>query len=376
MASIAKRENGKWRARYRDNAGRERAQHFNRKTDAERWLRDEQGKLDRGDWTDPARARVTVGVWAEQWFAGQLQLKPSTRARYESLLRVQVRPTWETVPLSSVSHADVQAWVTGMAASGLSGSTVRQAHRVLSLVLTLAVRDRRLSANPAEGVRLPKAAKGEQRFLSAAEVVRLADAAGRYRLVVLVLAYTGLRFGELAALRVSRVDLMRRRLDVAESAVEVGGTPIFGTPKSHQRRSVPLPRFLSDDMAELLAGKSADELVFTSPEGSVLSLRNFRRRAFDPAVRAAGLDGLTPHGLRHTAASLAVGAGANVKAVQRMLGHASAAMTLDVYAGLFEDDLDAVADRMDLAARAAADSLRTGAEVVDLSERITAGQTW
>jgi integrase len=88
------------------------------------------------------------------------------------------------------------------------------------------------------------------------------------------------------------------------------------------------------------AGKRPDDLVFTAPEGGVIMLRNWRRRVFDPAVRAAGLDGLTPHGLRHTAASLAAAAGANPKAVQRMPGHASAAMTLDVYGGLFEDDLD------------------------------------
>ncbi len=94
--------------------------------------------------------------------------------------------------------------------------------------------------------------------------------------------------------------------------------------------------------------------MFISPSGGVLWLRNFRRRVFDPAACSAGLDGLTPHELRHTAASLAVSAGANVKAVQRMLGHPFAAMTLDVYSGLFDDDLDGVADRMDEAAAKAA----------------------
>ena len=135
-----------------------------------------------------------------------------------------------------------------------------------------------------------------------------------------------------------------------ESATEVNGRMVFGTPKSHLVRSVPLPRSLVDELAALCVGKSADDLLFTAPGGGVLWLRNFRRRVFDPAARAAGLSGLTPHELRHTAASLAISAGANVKAVQRMLGHASAAMTLDVYSGLFDDDLDAVADRMDEAA--------------------------
>ncbi len=311
---------------------------------------------------------------ARQWLAGQLQLKPSTRKRYESLLRVQVLPTWENVPLSAVTHAGVQDWCTRLSAAGAAASSVRQAHRVLALVLALAARDQRISTNPAEGVRLPRAVKAEKRFLSAAEVGRLAGAASRDRLVVLVLAYTGLRFGELAALRVRRVDLLRRRLEIAESVTELGGVMTFGTTKTHQRRSVPLPRFLVDEVAVLVAGRSPDELVFTAPEGGPLRLNNFRRRGFDPAAASVGLEGLTPHELRHTAASLAVAAGANVKAVQRMLGHASAAMTLDVYAGLFEDELDAVADRMDDAARAAADSLRTGAQVVPLDERRSAGQ--
>ncbi len=192
------------------------------------------------------------------------------------------------------------------------------------------------------------------------------------------MAYTGLRYGELAALRVKRVDLMRRRLEVAESVTEVNGVAVFGTPKSHQRRSVPLPRFLVDDMAAQLAGKGPEDLVFTSPDGAVMALMNWRRRAFDPAVKAAGLGKLTPHELRHTAASLAVASGASVKDVQRMLGHASAAMTLDVYAGLFEDGLDDVADRMDATARAAADRLRTAAlaegTVTALPDRIAAGQ--
>jgi integrase len=136
----------------------------------------------------------------------------------------------------------------------------------------------------------------------------------------------------------------------------------YGTPKTHQRRSVPLPRSLVDELARHMAGKRPDDLVFTTPRGEVMRNHNFRSRVFVPAAEKIGMPGLTPHDLRHTAASLAVQAGANVKAVQRMLGHASAAMTLDVYAGLFNDDLDAVADRLDAAAAAArADYLRTAA---------------
>jgi integrase len=143
------------------------------------------------------------------------------------------------------------------------------------------------------------------------------------------------------------VDLLRRRLTVAETLSEVSGHLVWGTPKNHQVRSVPIPSFLADLLAEVVYMKYTDDLVFTTWRGKPLRNLNFRRDVFDKAASDAGLSGLTPHELRHTAASLAVSANANVKAVQKMLGHASAAMTLDVYSGLFDDDLDGVAARLD-----------------------------
>jgi integrase len=220
MASITKRPNGQWRARYRDLAGREHARHFARKLDAERWLASVKTSLARGEWVDPALARVTVGDWAARWLADQVQLKPSTRFRYASLLRNQILPVWERVPLSAVTHADVGEWVRRMSEAGLSPATVRQAHRVFSLLIGLAIRDGRLPRNVTAEVRLPRAGRAEKVFLTHAQVAELARAAGPHGLIVLVLAYTGLRWGELAALRVKRVDLVRRRLVVAESVTE------------------------------------------------------------------------------------------------------------------------------------------------------------
>ena len=325
-----------------------------------------------GTYADPAKSRVTVGEWSARWLSDQHQLKPSTHARYEGLVRRHVLPVWGSVPLSGVTHADVSAWAAQLTSQGLAAATVRQAHRVLSLMLSLAVRDGRIARNPADKVRLPPVSSPEKRFLTHAQVAELAHAAGEDAVVVKVLAYCGLRFGELAALRAGRVDLLRRRLLVAESVTEVKGRAVFSTPKSHATRSVPLPRSLADELALHIAGKPPGAFVFPAPRGGVLLLRNWRRQVFDPACAIAGLDGLTPHELRHTAASLAVSAGANVKAVQRLLGHASAAMTLDVYSGLFDDDLDTVADRLDAASRGLpADFLRTDAVVTPLTQRET-----
>ncbi|HEY4605903.1 MAG TPA: tyrosine-type recombinase/integrase [Blastococcus sp.] len=369
MASIARRPDGRWRPRYRDAAGKEHSKHFDRKVDAQRWLDQVTSSMVTGTYIDPVLARVTVEEWGTRWLDGHAAIKPSTKTRYESLFRVHVLPRWGTVPVSAVNVADVEAWLSQLTASGLAASSVRHAYRVLALILEHAVRAGRLPRNPVNGASLPRARRAEKRFLTHAQLQDLAIAAGGDRLIIEVLGYTGLRFGELAALRVGRVDLMRRRLEVAESVTEIQGRAVFGTPKTHHRRSVPFPRSLLEPLTALVAGRLPDELLFTGPGGGMLRVGNFRRRVFDEAARQAGLDGLTPHELRHTAASLAVSAGANVKAVQRLLGHASAAMTLDVYSGLFDDDLDAVADRLDEAAvRARADPVRTDRTVSYLDE--------
>ncbi|HET7477846.1 MAG TPA: tyrosine-type recombinase/integrase [Dermatophilaceae bacterium] len=314
----------------------------------------------RGEWFDPALGRLTFGKWAASWLAGQSQLRPSTHNRYERILQHQVLPWWEKVPLAAISHADVVAWVGDLVAKEYAPATVRQAHRVFSLILGLAVRDGRLARNVAQAVRLPRIVPKEKRFLTHEQVSLLADACGPSALAVRFLAYTGLRWGEFAALRVRHVDLTRRRVTVAESAAEVQGKIIFGPTKTHQRRVVVLPRFLVDPLAEHIGDRPADELLFPAPNGGVMRNSNFRHRVLTPAAESVGLAGLSPHDLRHTAASLAIAAGANVKVVQQMMGHASAAMTLDVYAGLFGDDLDAVAESLDAAARRSnADILRT-----------------
>jgi integrase len=373
MASIEKRlRDGKlrWYARYRDPSGQQRTKTFDRKADAEKFLTSVESSKMVGAYVDPARAKLTVAAVANAWIAGKVNLRATTRARYEAALKVHVLPRWGNTPLDRVEHSDVQDWIATMSTAGQSGASVRKSYGVLSSILDRAVRDKRLPSNPARGVDLPALNEQRRRYLTAAQVTELARAAtefpsnrpnvatnkafAQYRLVVLMLSYCGLRWSEMAALKVGRLDLMRRRIEVAEAVTEInGGKLVWGAPKSHESRSVPLPRFLVHELMVHVAGRGPDDLVFTAPMGGVLRNRAARRNWFDRAVAMIGEEGLTPHELRHTAASLAVSAGANVKAVQRMLGHASAVMTLDRYADLFEDDLDSVADRLDEVGRKA-----------------------
>jgi integrase len=335
-------KSGNWLARWRDPSGRQRKKSFARKVDAQRWSDQMEASRHRGQYIDPRAATIPVAEIAEAWASGLVHLKESTAFRYRGLLRLHVLPRFGTWRLCDLRRSDIQAWVSDLVSSGAAPGTVRQAFRVLSLLIDSAVADGRLAGSPARGVRLPRVRRGEPRYLTAGEVTSLISVSGEDGLSVAVLALCGLRFGELAALRVRDVDLARLRFTVARSVTEVGGRAVWSDPKTYRVRSVPFPPSLTPFVEHRIRGRAPDELLLTSPEGSVLRLRNWRARVFDPAVQALGRTDLTPHDLRHTAASLAIRSGANVKAVQQRLGHASAAMTLDVYAGLFPDDLDAV----------------------------------
>lgn len=353
MASIAKRPDGRYRARYRDSGGREHAKHFDRKIDAERWVTEQQSKVNRGEWVDPALGRVTVGEWSTTWLASKQALKPTARRSYAEVYRSLVASRWSTVPLSRVTYGDIVIWLAELGGRGLSTSRQRHGLLVLKQILQLAVNDDRLARNVARGVKPPRPGRGEPRFLSHSQLADLGEECGDYSDLVLLLGYTGLRWGEARALRVRHFDALRRRIEVAENLPDGSTEDETVAPKSHRRRVVPIPAFLAETLAALAAGKRPEQRLFTNSSGGLLNNSNFRRQVFDPAVAVLGLGPFTPHNLRDTAASLAVSAGANVKVVQRMLGHASAAMTLDVYASLFADDLDDVAVRLNASALAA-----------------------
>jgi integrase len=327
---------------------------FTTKRDAELFLSTIEVAKARGEFVDASVARAKIADLGADWLRNQTHVKPSSLRPVEIAWRVYVEPVWGSRAVGEIRHSEVQQWVSKIATEGKgrSATAVLRAYGVLAGILDVAVRDRRILVNPARGVNLPRRTHKEHRYLSRAEVRALAKNAGKHGLLVSVFAYTGLRWGEAIALRVSDVDLNRRRFNISHNAVEVGGEVEFGTPKSHKRRAVPFPRFLEQEIKDACAGKDPEALLFSDEFGN--HMRRTRvsggsRSWFKSALSLTGLEPMTIHDLRHTAASLAISSGANVKAVQRMLGHASAAMTLDIYADLFDDDLDAVAQALDQA---------------------------
>ncbi|MBD0735293.1 tyrosine-type recombinase/integrase [Streptomyces sp. CBMA29] len=345
---------GRYRVRWYGPDGKPKMKTVQRKVDAEAERTRIESRLGDGSYRDPSAGRARLAEVAESWLAAQAHLKRSTHNRYRNVLDVHVLPRWGSTPLNSVRYDDVAEWLadllSGEATGGrkLSARSVRKAYVVLSRVLGFAVKAHRIAFNPAAGVPLPKVAPTDHVYLDEVQVEALAEAVGEYGLFIRLLAYTGLRWGEASALKVGRVDLGARRAYIAEAYADDGGKLYLDTPKNHERRSVPLPRFLVDDLTTYVAERSPDELLFTAPHGGPLRIRNFRQRFFDPAVGAADLGHLhlTPHKLRHTAASIAIASGADVNVVQTMLGHKSATLTLDVYGHLFPDRLDEVSKKM------------------------------
>lgn len=252
--------------------------------------------------------------------------------------------TGDDLKLSTPFANEVQAWVSAMGAER-SATIVRRAYDVLNGVCKLAVKDGVMRRNPCEGVQLPRKTHKARTYLTVEQLLALADAAGEHRAVILTLGFCGLRFGELRALRVEDVDVERSRLLVRHSVVRVNGVYVEGLPKTHERREVPVAPSVMNAILGECVGKQHDDLLFPgNAHGRWLGEQSARGKGwYARAIAVAGVPALTMHDLRHTAASIAISSGANVKAVQRMLGHKTAAMTLDTYADLFDTDLDAVA---------------------------------
>ena len=355
----------RWRVRWVDGGGEERSKSFQRKPDAQTYLNGLTADVQRGEYVDPRKSAETFGSVAEQWFATKQHRKPKTVAGYRSLLDTVILPTWADISLKRIDYESYSTWLGRLSVdgsqrgTGLSASRITQAHQLVGAVLKYAQRTGRVAKNVALEIKrdedLPEQAERERRYLTHVELLMLARATDRFETLTLVLGYCGLRFGEAVALR--RRNVGDRVLTVRSSATAVTGKGIVeSTTKTKRDRHVPVPEPVWQRLqAELPADPNA--LVFPGRKGGFLPLGEYRW-AFDNACEDVGIEGLVPHGLRHTTASLAISAGANVKVVQRLLGHATAAMTLDRYGHLLNDDLSDVADALGKAIDSTAVSLR------------------
>lgn len=373
----------RWTVRWVDADGHQRRRSFTLQDEAIAEAAAVEVAVRQGTFVDPQKGRRTVLWYARDWAASHAGGADNTARWHRGIVEGRILRDWASKPVATVTQADVQRWLARLSGEGLSASRVRGHHVVLRGALDQAVQDNALAKNPAipatrgrrGGVQLPKLARKLPAFLDPAEVAaairaletgRRADAPERpaptYQLsrrqqaarelaeqrraaagerracFALVLAFSGLRFGEAAALKVG--DLDGRRLSVRAAIATVGGRQVLGETKTHRDRVVVLPEAVAERVARLAEGRGPDEPLLPAVQGGPWHYGTWR----DTWVRACDL--ATTHGLRHTAASLAIRAGADLKALQRMIGHASATLTLDTYGHLYDTQLEGVADAL------------------------------
>jgi integrase len=358
FGSIERLPSGRWRARYRvDGRVVQTGRTFATKADAGRFLDGVRADLDRGVWRNPQLGRVRFDVWVARFMATKQDRRPKTIAGYESLLRSRILPRFGSYELSKIRASDVAGWLADLGREGLSPSRRRQALMLLGQIMNAAVADGLLSTTPCAGIKPPPLPAPQPDYLTPDEVDALVAAAPQpWDLLILILFYGGLRWGEAVALRRADCNLLRSRIVVDESAAEVNGRVVFGPTKTHQRRTVSLPSFVRDRLEEHLSsevGQDDGALVFTAVKGAPVRYSNFRARVWLPLTRSVGLEGIGTHIGRHTSATLLLAAGADVKDVQTHLGHKDAAMTLNVYCAPYEGKQDELAARLDAAWRTA-----------------------
>ena len=350
MASIKKYETAKgraWRVQYRSPDGKSRTkQGFRTKTAAQAWADKNATDVRDGTWCDPTLARRTVADYAPLFFKTKAHLAPGSLRPMRSSWENWVKPVWGARTVGSIRKPEVQAWLSEHHEKPVS---VRRAHGVLAGILDIAVDDGAVPLNRARGVTLPKKPIPKKIYLTEGQLVGLAKECGANGGIVLTLGMTGLRWGELAGLQVSDIPDIGCRVKVARAVTWEGQELHVGLPKNGEPRVIAVPETVMGFFRSQAQGRAPGEWLFGG-ESPLKPLGHHSWFAF--AVRRcveAGVipERITPHGLRHVAAGLMIGSGATVKVVQRYLGHKNAAETLQTYADLWENDVDAIGSVMD-----------------------------
>lgn len=364
----------RWKAAWRDTAQKQHGRRFKRRAEAEAFAAAIENDLRSGRYINPTEGKRTFRQAAQTWLDSKHDIKPATVNYYNDTFRLYVFPRWGDVPLSQICEDDINEWIgqlrDGVAAHDFSDDDGKQSRqpvkcspnyikaivgKTFGAVIRYAVKRRWIATDPMENVTLPKTdnATDKRIFLTYEQVEALAEAAPTASDATLIrfLAYVGCRPGEATALMVGDLDYERHRAVIertwtdSEPDSEGRRHRVLGTPKTGRRRVVAWPSFLDDALHALTDGQRESQFVFrTSTGASLKEWANWRNRVFRQTAQDAGLDipGLSPYSLRHTFASLSIASGADVKVVQRQMGHNNAAETLNTYADLWPDRLDDV----------------------------------
>jgi len=368
MADIqrrATRDGVRWDVRYRDASRAQHKRSFQRKVDAQRFANTVETDLLRNDWIDPKRGDELFADWASTWLETVRDRKPKTRESYESIVGKHLLPRFADTPIGAIDYPAVLSFIADLRAEQLAVKTVRNVRDVLRMIMRLAVRSGSIKTNPVSEITVGRSARKEMVFLDPTQIAALADEVAKpparyrrgerrvdgypeYGLLVTFAAYTGLRAGEIVALRVKDLDLMRGRADINRSASEAYGQLQIVPTKTYERRSVPIPRSMVDDLAALMVGRSPTDLLWRAPDGGPFRYSNWFKRHYKPAVPRAGLPISTRfHDLRHSYAAMLISHGAHPRAIMERMGHSTITVTLDTYGHLFPKLDAALDDAMD-----------------------------
>lgn len=381
----------RWRVRwYAEENGikKARTRGFEKRSDAEEFQAALEDDIRSNRYMDPDAGKRPFRSVANAWLRTKLDVKEVTMARYERELRVYINPQWGDVLLSGITAKGVQEWIVGLMSGDYKAELPLDSHGtmrkpkplapksiknivrvVMAGVLDYAVEQGYLRNNVLDRVTTPRVTRNEDiTYLTIDEVEELAEQAGRYAahpktvdgkvawpdsrlntnaLIIRFLAYTGCRIGEALSLQVADLDLDGRKARIRRTWTgDKDGRDVIGTPKNGKPRTIAMPQFLTDMLRDYTKDLDSGDFVFRGKHGGPLYPRTWRNRVFSYARSAAGMEdaNITPHTLRHTYASIAIANGADVKTLQQQLGHATAAMTLDVYAALWPERLGEVAD--------------------------------
>lgn len=349
---------GRHQARYPGPDGIDRAapQTFASKTDADVWLTMKEAEIRRGDWIDPDAGAVLLADFGATRIEERPGLRPQTVRLYDYLLRAHIAPHFAGVTVAGVTLARVRSWRKALLDSGVSAVTAAKAYRLLRAILNTAVDDGLIRSNPCRVKGADKETSPERPVLTVAQVFDLADAIGpRYGSLVLLATFASLRWAELAALSPKDIDTDACTVRVVRQIeYPAGGGHAFGPPKSRAgRRVVSFPDLIAPQLRKHLDGLDATvTLAFTGPTGAPLRHSNFYRRAWMPALKAVGLEGVHLHDLRHTGNQFSADAGANIRELMERMGHDSTRAAL-IYPHSSAERQRAIADRVGRNAKAA-----------------------